>query len=100
MNNDILIQGMITPQTAVQNEIGLKRIDLEILIRFLNILSASNSVGITNLQMKTGTNHFACQRYVSVLRKFGFAETLIDGKKKSVYLTEKGREVVKLLSAE
>lgn len=88
------------PRAAAQNKISLKRIDLEVLIRFLNSLSDSSPIGITNLQMKTGTNHFACHRYVRFLEKFGFVETFADGKKKLVRLTENGRELIKLLYAE
>ncbi|MGH9921300.1 MAG: hypothetical protein ACRD38_00960 [Nitrososphaerales archaeon] len=98
-NNGLFFNGVIRAEPTARNKIGLKRIDLEVLIRFLNVLSESNSIGITNLQMRTGTNHYACYRYVGFLRKFGFVQTFVDGKKKNVSLTEKGREVIKLLSA-
>jgi predicted transcriptional regulator len=83
-------------QTGDKKE--LKRIDLDVLVRFMNVLSENNSIGITNLQMSTRTNYETCMRYVRLLEKLGVVKMHAKGKNKHVELTDNGSEVCRLIS--
>ncbi len=85
-------------ERMVRSKKDLKRVDLDVVIRFLNILSETNVIGITKLQMKTGTNHSTCVKYVKLLERLGLAKSVIHGRKKDVSITERGREALKILS--
>ena len=77
----------------------LKRLDLDVFSRFLNVISEADKIRITNLSMKTGTNHSVCTKYVRFLETFGLANLVAIGKNKFVCITESGREAVKVMSS-
>jgi len=82
-----------------QDRRELKRIDLDVLIRLLNILPEISPIGITSLQMKTGIKHSACIKYISFLERLGLVRLVIDGRNKYVSITDRGKETVKILTA-
>lgn len=77
----------------------LKRIDIDVLTRFLAILSETDPVRITSLQMKTGTKYSTCIKYVGFLERLGLVKLVIKGKNRDVNITERGREALKVMSA-
>lgn len=77
----------------------LKRVDLELFLRFLTIISKVTSIRITSLQMRTGTNHDACIKYVTLLEKFELAKLVTDERNKEICITERGKEALKVMSS-
>ncbi len=79
------------------NKRKLKRVDLDLFIRFLNVISETSPVGLTALQRKTGTNHTACIKYVTLLEKLELAKWVKENNR-ILSITERGREALKVLS--
>jgi len=89
----------MTELEIVHNKRKLKRIDIDVLTRLLAILSEIDPVGITSLQMKTGTKYSTCIGYVGFLERMGLVKLVIKGKNRDVNITERGREALKIMSA-
>ncbi|MBI1829234.1 MAG: hypothetical protein HY222_00535 [Thaumarchaeota archaeon] len=79
--------------------VQLKRVDLHVFLRFLTVMNENTSIGITSLQMKTGTNHSACMKYVVLLERLELIRITINGKNKEMNMTEKGRQAFLMLSS-
>ncbi|MDE1872995.1 MAG: hypothetical protein KGH99_05915 [Thaumarchaeota archaeon] len=77
----------------------LKRVDLELFLRFLAVLSKTTTIGITSLQMKTGTNHTVCVKYMTLLEKFELAKLEVNENSKQIQITEKGRRALLVVSS-
>lgn len=77
----------------------LKRVDLELFFRFLTIFSETTSIRITHLQMKTGTNHSACIKYILLLEKLELIESITHENDKNMHITDRGRNALKVLSS-
>ncbi len=60
---------MIPSDRPKTNKGKIKRIDLDLFYRFLTVLSETPSIGITKLQMDTGTNSHVCSKYVEFFEK-------------------------------
>ncbi|MGI0006666.1 MAG: hypothetical protein ACREAR_01570 [Nitrosotalea sp.] len=78
----------------LQNKSKLKRVDLELFLRFLNVISETIPIGITKLQMKTGVNHIVCVKYIVFLEKFGLVRLITHEKSKEIYITERGKSAI------
>lgn len=89
------MQGFYLGRCMVQ----LKRVDLHVFLRFLTVMNENTSIGITSLQMKTGTNHSACMKYVVLLERLELIRITINGKNKEMNMTEKGRQAFLMLSS-
>lgn len=77
----------------------LKKVDLELFLRFLDALSIDTPTGITHLQMYTGTNHSVCMKYINLLEKLELVKLVIQEKNKDVYITEKGKRALQIVSS-
>lgn len=72
----------------------LKRVDLELFLRFLTVISEATTIGITSLQMKTGTNSMVCTKYVTLLEKFTLVKLDASENSKQIQITERGRQAL------
>lgn len=72
----------------------LKRVDLELFLRFLTIISETATIGITSLQMKTGTNHTVCAKYITLQEKFELAKLEVHENSKQIQIMEKGKQAL------
>lgn len=86
-------------QLSSKNEHVLKRVDLELFLRFLTAISETTTIGITSLQMKTGTNHTVCAKYVSLMEKFEIVQLDVHENSKQVHITERGRQALLIISS-
>ncbi len=76
----------------------LRRLDLDVMFRILTVLSENSTMGITNLQMRSGINHFTCIRHLKVLERLELVTLIVNAKNKNVSITQKGRDFLKLLT--
>lgn len=86
-------------QRIMPNKRELRKIDLDVLIRLLSILSEVNSLRMTDLQMKARTNYSTCMRYIKFLEKLGLVKLDISRSKRFISITERGKEACKILLA-
>lgn len=86
-------------QSSSRNEHVLKRVDLELFLRFLTAISETTAIGITGLQMKTGTNHTVCTKYVTLMEKFELAKLDVQENSKQIQITERGRHALLIISS-
>lgn len=78
---------------------NLKRVDLELFCRFLTVISEAATMGITSLQMKTGTNHTTCIKYVMLLAKLELVKLDVYENNKQIRITDKGKESLRIMSS-
>ncbi len=91
---------MLTIQKKkITHKNDLKKVDLELFIRFLEILSETDPTGITYVIMKTGTNHLVCMKYVKFLEKLQLIRLIVHEKNKDVYITERGKQALQMISS-
>lgn len=90
---------MTSVQSTSKNEHVLKRVDLELFLRFLTAISEASTIGITSLQMKTGTNHTVCTKYVSLMEKFELAKLDVHESGKQIQITERGKQALLIISS-
>jgi len=86
-------------QSSSRNEHVLKRVDLQLFLRFLTAISETTTIGITSLQMKTGTNHTVCVKYVTLLEKFGLVKLNVHESSKQIQITDRGRQALLAVSS-
>ena len=86
-------------QSSSRNEHVLKRVDLQLFLRFLTAVSEATTIGITSLQMKTGTNHTVCVKYVTLLEKFGLAKLDVHESSKQIQITDRGKQALLIISS-
>lgn len=89
----------IRTKQKLRNKNYLKRVNLELFCRLLTIISEAATIGITNLQMKTGTNHTTCNKYVILLEKLELVKLDISENNKQIRITEKGKESLRIVSS-
>lgn len=77
----------------------LKRVDLELFLRFLTTISETSTIGITSLQMKTGTNHTVCTKYIALMEKFEIIRLDVQENSKQVKITERGKQALLVISS-
>lgn len=87
------------PKKRIAGKGVLRKVDLDLFLRFLDALSEDMPTGITHLQMHTGTNHSVCMKYVNLLEKLELVKVIVQEKSKNVYVTEKGRRAFQLVSS-
>jgi predicted transcriptional regulator len=63
------------------------------------VISETATIGITKLQMKTGTNHTVCIKYVTLLEKLELVKLVICENNKQIQITNKGREALRIVSS-
>lgn len=90
---------LINMQSASKNEHALKRVDLVLFLRFLTTISETRTIGITSLQMKTGTNHTVCAKYVTLMERFELAKLDVHESSKQIQITERGRQALLAISS-
>jgi predicted transcriptional regulator len=86
-------------QSSSRNEHVLKRVDLQLFLRFLTAISETTTIGITSLQMKTGTNQTVCVKYVTLLEKFGLVKLNVHESSKQIQITDRGRQALLAVSS-
>lgn len=86
-------------QSSSRNEHVLKRVDLQLFLRFLTAISETTTIGITSLQMKTGTNHTVCVKYGTLLEKFGLVKLNVHESSKQIQITDRGRQALLAVSS-
>jgi predicted transcriptional regulator len=87
------------PKQELKNRNNLRRVDLELFCRFLTVISEAATIGITSLQMKTGTNHTTCTKYVVLLEKLELVKLDAYEANKQIRITEKGKESLRIMSS-
>lgn len=90
---------LMSVQSSSRNEHVLKRVDLQLFLRFLTAISETTTIGITSLQMKTGTNHTVCVKYVTLLEKFGLVKLNVHESSKQIQITDRGRQALLAVSS-
>lgn len=90
---------LMSVQSSSRNEHVLKRVDLQLFLRFLTAISETTTIGITSLQMKTGTNNTVCVKYVTLLEKFGLVKLNVHESSKQIQITDRGRQALLAVSS-
>jgi len=90
---------LMSVQSSSRNEHVLKRVDLQLFLRFLTAISETTTIGITSLQMKTGTNQTVCVKYVTLLEKFGLVKLNVHESSKQIQITDRGRQALLAVSS-
>ncbi|SMH70355.1 hypothetical protein [Candidatus Nitrosotalea okcheonensis] len=93
-----MVNNMHFSQKTLKTNHILKRVDLKLFLRFLTAISET-TIGITSLQMKTGTNHTVCTKYITLMEKFELAKLDVHESSKQIQITERGRHALLIISS-
>ncbi len=65
---------------VVEMSSSTKNINVDVMNRILKVLYEQSTVKMTNLAMSSGLNYNTCERYLNLMKLFGWIETSSEGK--------------------